>query len=307
VSRESFRLGQESPRAPDYVIWDLVCCFGDLELRSRLLGMFKTYVDDSGRGDPFIFVDAGFLSTAPKWATFSVEWEAELRRHPAIPVFKATEAAHCTGAFTNFTIEQRDARVERLIAIINNYTELAVMALLNTKVYRETFKEKISITMDVPQFHVHISIIRRTIGWHYDTGRMGKIDFYFDEMSDTELFEVRAVWQRMKMRGHSWQRRRLGLKPETRDDKTVLPLQAADLLAWSYYRWMKDLDAGVSETDSLGARWVSMITVPKAQALIDNNEVQALGARMLSDRIRTGKPYETGRERSKRLKPHRSS
>jgi hypothetical protein len=38
--------------------------------------MYQAYVDDSGRGDSKVFIDAGFSATTDQWAQFSKEWGA---------------------------------------------------------------------------------------------------------------------------------------------------------------------------------------------------------------------------------------
>ncbi len=58
-------------------IWGLVCGFpGQKRTRRGLLMLdIKAYVDGSGEGDASVFVLAGYLSTAEKWAEFSEKWQ----------------------------------------------------------------------------------------------------------------------------------------------------------------------------------------------------------------------------------------
>jgi hypothetical protein len=54
--------------------------------------MLKAYFDDSGRGQDPVFVLAGFLSTAGRWAAFNEDWRKELDREPTLGRFKMQHA-----------------------------------------------------------------------------------------------------------------------------------------------------------------------------------------------------------------------
>lgn len=48
--------------------------------------MMEAYVDDSGTGDPPVFLLAGFVGRAERWAEFSERWIEALRGRPRLKV-----------------------------------------------------------------------------------------------------------------------------------------------------------------------------------------------------------------------------
>ena len=56
-------------------IWSLVSRLPSAKRRRRVLLMLQAYIDDSAKGDPNLFVLAGYISTTKRWAAFSDEWQ----------------------------------------------------------------------------------------------------------------------------------------------------------------------------------------------------------------------------------------
>src|SRR4030095_7034583 len=58
-------------------IWSLVSGFPGQKRGNRLLAMFQAYLDESTSNPVHegVFVMAGWISTAEKWAVFSDEWQ----------------------------------------------------------------------------------------------------------------------------------------------------------------------------------------------------------------------------------------
>jgi hypothetical protein len=266
--------------------------------------MFKAYADESGRGDRQIYVDAGFSATADQWMKFSEEWEAVLKRPPAISVFRAADALSMRGEFNRrrFSEEGRNERVGLLIEIINKHATCCAAFAVETEDYLEAFgNKKIAKTMDEPCFHAHTCFIINMLVKHYELGLQGKVDFIFDSINDRELTEIWSVWDRSKRLAPPWILRRMGRRPIYEDDEQVLPLQAADLVASALARCYKDRAAGLEAKDSVAASWMRSIQVPAAINSWTPDQSRQAGETLISQMQGRKEPYETGKARSGRL------
>jgi len=270
--------------------------------------MFKAYADESGRGDPRIFVDAGFTATADQWASFSDEWEAELKTPPAIPIFKAAQALGKQGFFRRLTKEERDAKVWRLIEIINKNVTCGAAFVVQTKPFQNALSKVATKTLDIPAFHAHAQFIWTMMRKHSDLGIEGKIDFIFDKIDETELMEIRRMWELWKEQGPylpTWFISRMGRKPIDDNDDRMLPLQAADLAASVLARSIRDHARGISPQNSLAASWLARLTVPVGSGSWGSEMLRLTHDRIASDMRRYGATYETGKMRSARLNGYR--
>jgi hypothetical protein len=194
--------------------------------------MLKAYVDDTGKGDEPFFVLAAFVSTAEKWCAFSDAWDAKLKEPPAIAYFKMREAWSLWGEFLPFKAEQRDRRVEDLIKIVNQHAEFFVFCEINKRDWADILAKQIAKTLDNPFYHGYCTIMN-DVFWHlYWHCTLDKVDFIFDKENETIFREILDWWLIMHEGAPAKIRRRMGNHPIMRDDVEVLPLQAADLLAW---------------------------------------------------------------------------
>ena len=61
--------------------------------QQRVLVMLQAYIDDSGNGDPPVYVLAGFVASSDEWEIFTDEWQALLDAPPRLEYFKMKEAS----------------------------------------------------------------------------------------------------------------------------------------------------------------------------------------------------------------------
>src|SRR4051812_26441335 len=74
-------------------VWALVCGLPAGDRERRQIYMLRAFIDDSrGHSLPKVFVLAGYISTAERWASFSDEWRRALDMSPRIAYFKYWEA-----------------------------------------------------------------------------------------------------------------------------------------------------------------------------------------------------------------------
>lgn len=261
--------------------------------------MVKAFFDDSGKSasEP-MFIIAGLVSSAEKWAAFSDEWAAALAEHPRLEYFKMRDAWALSphGPFRSFSEAQRDARLEKLIAIINEHSEFFSYCRIDKSAWKEVLEGKIAKTLDSPFYHAYCWVVIVTF-WHMKENSLGDtVDFVFDKENETIFREVLDWWLRTKEKAPPWMESRMGKDPTMDDDKKVLPLQAADLIAWLTSKNGTDGPQSV-----FAKRWVSAINVPGSHYTWEKSNIENLMQGFLDFDGGAVGPYEDGAARSERL------
>lgn len=104
----------------------------------RLLLMLQGYIDDSGSdGSQSSYVLAGYILPAEKWADFSDDWSAELRREPQIEYFKMSEALYGNGEFLGTQEEFRKCKARDLLRVITKHNPDGICSYLKWDEWRD--------------------------------------------------------------------------------------------------------------------------------------------------------------------------
>jgi hypothetical protein len=94
------------------------------------------------------------------------------------------------------------------------------------------------------------------------------VDFIFDEESEKK--RCLNAWDRLKYSASTDVRRLLGDTPIYRDDKTTLPLQAADLYAYWVREWeLRGVDEAIS---SLPFPWEKHVDIPRMEIRFEKRD-----------------------------------
>lgn len=82
------------------------------------------YIDESGSdlGEK-TFVLAGYADLSQKWISFAMKWAKILEAPRSVEYFRSAEAANLQGQFKGFCVNERDAKVKRLIQQICEYRQ----------------------------------------------------------------------------------------------------------------------------------------------------------------------------------------
>ena len=83
----------------------------------------------------------------------------------------------------------------KLLDVINRNVERGDVLAIRVPAYEALFKDKVSATFDNPFHHGYASIMAQL---SMGASHVGKVDFVFDRMTDTEFLELRDTWARMK-------------------------------------------------------------------------------------------------------------
>ncbi|MER9944783.1 DUF3800 domain-containing protein [Mesorhizobium sp. M0092] len=202
--------------------------------------LLQGYFDDSGsHGGDGLYVLGGFLAPDVSWARFSAEWQQALAKEPAIDYFKMSEAISLRGQFARWPAALRDQKVFELAEVAEKHA----VARISAMVYKQDFDAHIKGAspwreLDSPYFLLYNQVVVLTVNF---IGELGKrsldisgatVEFIFD---DQGLLGEDAVswWEVLKQALAPEQVQLLVQQPSFGSDKRQLPLQAADLLAWS--------------------------------------------------------------------------
>lgn len=228
-------------------VWALVSGYPGKRRRGRQLLVFQVYIDDSASRDRKVFVLAGYIAPAEKWAAFSDEWQAMLDEEPRLKRFKMHEMAR-SGA--------RRLRCEKFYRVIEKYVTGAISCVIHANDLAGVI-DSISVppgvkdweTLKNPYYYACKSIILDLIK-HRDVFEIDEpIDFIFD--MQTEQARIREGWNRMYLSETPEVRVMLGNPPSFLNDEEVKPLQAADMWAWLVRRWK---DSGKNGLEGLDFR-----------------------------------------------------
>jgi hypothetical protein len=206
---------------------------------------FETYIDDSG-SEPSspIFVLGGFVASVEQWAAFSNAWRAALDEAPKLEYFKMSEAASL-GAHGQFARKRgwnetkRDKRVALLTDIIKTHAALRVHASIKNSDFNEYLRSLPAFSRSLTTDHPYVFLAQQLILWtamyQDQLGVEEPCNFIFDEQLgvSVEMAEMWPVFSALlKSRAKSDLPKFIGSQPIFRNDKSFLPLQAADLYAW---------------------------------------------------------------------------
>src|SRR5438067_1373413 len=108
--------------------------------KRRVLMPLQAFIDDSGgRGQGPVFVLAGLIGEAEDWADFSTRWCRALHSPPRIEHFKMHDAAHRRGQFARVSKAARNAKVERLVRVVDHYGFRFIQVVTDLAAHAATF------------------------------------------------------------------------------------------------------------------------------------------------------------------------
>lgn len=228
-------------------VWRLVSGYPPGKRENRLMAVLidPQLVADASGNEPQspIFVIAGFVAPAARWADFSGAWQTALDLPPKLEYFKMSEAANMSGQFhkrRGWTEAKRDDRVVTLARIIRDHASVRVSAWIRQADFNKYIHPLPALMRNLGVDSPYVLLVQQLIlavavFGDRQHGIKTPCDYIFDteESFDEEIF---AMWPMMKWLVRNSARSDIenfiGERPIFRDDKSFLPLQAADLYAW---------------------------------------------------------------------------
>ena len=207
----------------------------------------QAWIDESGaKGQGGWLTLAGFIGKAEEWAVFSDLWSAQLAEAPSIQYLSSREAAGLYGEFHRWPAWQRDAKVRRLARMVNDFHLMVIAISVELAAYTEFFHDKaipqiarkgpeakrIRTFNQEPYFFCFHNMCTAVCLELRRRGVTEEIDLFFDKH---DLMEPRIrEWYPLYLSGlEPDERDIMPSDPLFRDDTRFMPLQVADLAAWT--------------------------------------------------------------------------
>lgn len=199
------------------------------------LAFLEVYSDDSASdvGDRRLFF-AGYLNSAQAWALFSDAWGECLRSDPKIEYLKMVEANGLRGQFGGRSGSERDEKLRRLSFIIAHFRPLSFSFSVSRKEFDEELGGVIPRGLNahfISAFGIVSGIVRYLENSRVET----PVKFIFDSQDGVDV-DIHLFLDWMVRHLSPKARRLINQHPSFEDDITLMPLQAADMLAWHLRR-----------------------------------------------------------------------
>lgn len=216
--------------------------------RRRTIVPIQVFVDESGgRGTTKVLSMVGLLAELESWAEFSERWSECLAQSPAIPIFKMREASGRTGWFRGWSDDAREKKLRSLARIINDHVECALWTVTHLDAFDVIFRrEDQPKPMDDPYFWAYHTMCMAVAHELVDQGQRQRCEMIFDEQVISGLRAKRLYpFVRMVMEQEQPDAAAvMPVEPMFKTDDEFLPLQAADMFAWSIRRLHTGLAPG---------------------------------------------------------------
>jgi len=174
------------------------------------------------------------LAPAEKWAEFSERWQAVLDLPPKLEYFKMKEAWSLHGEFEGWSAQNRNQRLELFYRVIEEFVSAEFSIGFRPDALKRAFSmwpKKFShpYYFAVPYLTAELARGLENLGLSQEP-----ISFIYDDQMHEKATLIEAwEWGHARSRHDPPQLKEIMSRiPSFENDKRVLPLQAADFLAW---------------------------------------------------------------------------
>ncbi len=189
------------------------------------------YVDESGGGDGRVLLLAACVHTYIAWAEFSKDWVTALEYPPKISAFHMREARKRVGDFAGWKAIDVDHKVIALTEVIVHHQPHVVSCWVSENDYNELIRGMGPYDVRHAYFSCFCATVIKVAEYQAALGITTPADYVFDEKGDIG-YEALIWYPAMKQYAPADIRPFMGSTPTFKTDEEILPLQAADLIAW---------------------------------------------------------------------------
>jgi hypothetical protein len=213
--------------------------------REVYVAALTIYIDDSGTSPANnVAVAAGWVAKMPTWKFFEREWEKakniESDKFSCMHMAEFVDGRGDTNEFNGWSLDKKLRVASRLRKIIKKRA-LKGFAL---GVVKKDYDEIVPDGLKAQGFENHYTYaIRRVLGmidgWRRYDMRNQSMEYIFDwlDRNDSKRREIEAVFSLAEGQDEAFQRYGITMGGISfRERKSIPPLQAADMLAWTVYR-----------------------------------------------------------------------
>jgi hypothetical protein len=207
--------------------------------------VINCYADDSGNqpgpnSPEDVFVLAAYAMPENRWEDFSEKWYAQLKRDHPVSYCRMSDAEYGEGAFVGIPEEFRKRKAKDLALVIQECDPTPLVCIMQWKDYASHYRGKVDPRLENPYAILFFQIMKgiadlqvnlnqvQPVGFH-------PVDFIFDEQEPAE-FKCLQWYAALREKLPEPQRTIIGNTPSFKDDRDIMPLQAADMLAWHVHR-----------------------------------------------------------------------
>jgi hypothetical protein len=178
---------------------------------------------------------AGYFNRADAWARFSEVFDEERRAEPPIKYLKMTEAHNLRGQFDGWSKTKRDEKLAGLARVIRHFEPFSFQFSINREQFYQIVRPASPYGLGDPYFTACFGIVSGLARFAALQRAKTPIEFIFDRQ-DSASDNVDLFFDFLLAQLPRASRRLISGKPIFRDDQELLPLQAADMLAWHLRR-----------------------------------------------------------------------
>jgi hypothetical protein len=196
--------------------------------------MFKAYLDDSGtHGSSSVAVVAGYISTAIRWQSFNKEWRRLLHKERVRFVHMA-DLESLRGQFSpeqGWTKERREAFLRRSSKIIVSRARGVVGSAVSIADWKKTMPQDLKKEFGGAYGWCAHECVVAWHQWRKEFAPNQRCQFVFETGTEGRGQVDRRMNELVKSHQEFY-----GVVGYGFNDKTLLPLHAADMIAYEIYR-----------------------------------------------------------------------
>lgn len=187
----------------------------------------------------------GLMADAEAWSEFSDRWRAARDTRPKIASMHMVEAARLGGQFYGWSPEERDAKVRRMLSVLNDTATIGFFALIDAYAWTHSVTPLTStaktragqlLRYQADPYFLGFASILFAIARHLKLSRhQERVEIIFDD-SRISGTRARQFYPAILELMDADERARMPAEPLFRADDEFMPLQAADMLAWPLRR-----------------------------------------------------------------------
>ena len=201
------------------------------------------YFDESGShaGSHALCV-AGYLFRPDHAVVFIERWASRLGKH-GLPYFRMSQCAHGNGPFARLCLQERIDLVKDLIALINQFASAGFAVTLSEQEYGGPMREIHPLGKEGGPYSFGVyGCLDGVCEFVERTGYKGEIEYFF-ESGHRDQSEAKRLMD--KVFNNPLSRHLFRYASHAFVDKARCPqVQAADLLAWQWYKDKRNLIEG---------------------------------------------------------------
>jgi uncharacterized protein DUF3800 len=210
--------------------------------QERMMSMFTAYFDESGTHDtsPLILI-AGWVGKDTQWEKFSVKWKDILKEYD-IDMFHMNKWSNKIGRYGQMKESDRQELIRKLLDCILATVEVGFFGSFHMQSYKELIEEGYKDSLGNPYSLCAMICIKSLMQWRESKNLREPIAYILEAgaKGSLEFHAAFNIARKHPQFGGGFTHGPLALW----DKKEILPLQAADIIAYECWKDVNNTVAG---------------------------------------------------------------